>query len=300
MSSFLDDLIRTIRAPLDAVRNKIWGIRSIEGRIQGDLNRIRSLPAEFKGEARNNLDAVKSYGQRAKQLKGQAAQMQQHYSGKAQVTSSPATVSPPSGDLAQPNGPGAPGIARGPLPGPPTPMRKAKMGLFSKKKKCPSCREKLHASWDLCPYCGYGAQATGPAPQQGGHPRTQALNVSLGGGGGAKGRTMALDGAQGSVSGHGGAVGWLVPLEGPQTGELFQLSGRCVIGTAPECEVIMRDPSISSRHAEFSAAGNTFRINDLGSTNGTYVNEKRVSNSDLVDGDNLRLGRTSFKFKSIG
>src|SRR5437899_12772624 len=31
-------------------------------------------------------------------------------------------------------------------------QKAAKMGLFSKKKKCPSCGEKLHASWDQCPY----------------------------------------------------------------------------------------------------------------------------------------------------
>jgi pSer/pThr/pTyr-binding forkhead associated (FHA) protein len=42
-----------------------------------------------------------------------------------------------------------------------------------------------------------------------------------------------------------------------------------------------------------------FRVNDLGSTNGTYVNDKRVTNSDLIDNDSVRLGRVNFKFKSM-
>ena len=97
----------------------------------------------------------------------------------------------------------------------------------------------------------------------------------------------------------GSAVGWLVPLDGPQTGELFQLKGRCIVGKAPDCDVVLNDPSISGKHAEFIAGRTGFRVNDLGSTNGTYVNDKKITNADLVDNDNVRLGRTNFKFKSM-
>ncbi len=90
-----------------------------------------------------------------------------------------------------------------------------------------------------------------------------------------------------------------MPLDGPQVGELFQLKGRCTVGKAPDCDVVLNDPSISSRHAEFLAGRSGFRVNDLGSTNGTYVNDKRVTSQDLVDNDNVRLGRTNFKFKSM-
>ncbi len=163
----------------------------------------------------------------------------------------------------------------------------AKMGLFSKKKKCPSCGEKLHASWDQCPYCGWSEGAAAPA----------AAPAPTGGGG--KMRTMAIDMGGGGGVAQGSGVGWLVPLDGPQTGELFQLKGRAIVGTAADCDVIMREPSISGRHAEFMATSQGFRVNDLGSTNGTYVNDKRVTNSDLIDNDNVRLGRVNFKFKSM-
>ena len=38
---------------------------------------------------------------------------------------------------------------------------------------------------------------------------------------------------------------------------------------------------------------------DLDSTNGTYVNERRVSREDLIDNDKIRFGRTELKFKSL-
>ena len=119
-------------------------------------------------------------------------------------------------------------------------QKKAKMGLFSKKKKCPSCGEKLHASWDQCPYCGWSEAPGAPVA---------AAPAPAAGGGGGKMRTMAIDmGGGGGASVQGSGVGWLVPLDGPQAGELFQLKGRAVVGTAADCDAIMKDPSISGRH----------------------------------------------------
>lgn len=157
-----------------------------------------------------------------------------------------------------------------------------KMGLFSKKKKCPSCHEKLHASWDQCPFCGWSEAA----------PTREAAPPA------AKARTLAIDpGGGGEATGAG--VGWLVPLDGPQSGELFQLRGRAIVGTAPDCDVVLREPSISGRHAEFVANHGAFRVTDLGSTNGTYVNDRRINTSDLIDNDSVRLGRVNLKFKSM-
>ena len=165
---------------------------------------------------------------------------------------------------------------------------KKKMGFFAKKKVCDSCGQKLHPSWDQCPYCGAGGKTEEPGPAAAPAPTPSP-----------KMRTMAIDAAAGGTTPIGSAVGWLVPLDGPQTGELFQLKGRCVVGKAPDCDVCLNDPSISGRHAEFIAGRTGFRVNDLGSTNGTYVNDKKITSHDLVDNDNVRLGRTNFKFKSM-
>lgn len=281
--SFLDDLLRTLRAPLDFVRGKTGAVRGFEGRIHGDLGRIKNLPAEFKGELDYNKQLAQQYAQRAKGLKGQA---QGRFGNGASQAGASNEGAPPLG---------APGS-------------KKKMGLFSKKKRCPNCNEKLDARWELCPYCGFGSSAgEAPQPQGGGHPRTQALDAYGSSpqpqGGANKPRTMALDiGAGPSQAGAGGGgarlVAWLIPLDGPQGGQLLELRGRAVVGTAPDCDVVVTDASVSGRHAEFSAQGGVVRVSDLGSTNGTFVNEKRVQNAELVDGDTLRLGRTPYKFKS--
>jgi len=139
-----------------------------------------------------------------------------------------------------------------------------------------------------CPYCGAGGKAPEPAAVAAPAPTPSP-----------KMRTMAIDAAAQGTTPIGSAVGWLVPLDGPQTGELFQLKGRCVVGKAPDCDVVLNDPSISGRHAEFIAGRTGFRVTDLGSTNGTYVNDKKITNADLVDNDSVRLGRTNFKFKSM-
>jgi len=114
-------------------------------------------------------------------------------------------------------------------------------------------------------------------------------------------KTMAINIGCSEQIGRGQAgSGWLVPLDGPQTGELFQLSaGRTFVGTSPDCDIVLRDPSINGRHAEISSTRRGFRIHDLGSTNGTYVNDKRISGEDLIDNDSVRMGRTNFKFKSM-
>ena len=137
---------------------------------------------------------------------------------------------------------------------PPEPInarpKKGFMGLFGRKKKCPSCGQKLHPSWDQCPFCSgtAGAQTpiAAPMPSQGGKQRTVAISAAVAAGGP-------------SVN-----IGWLVPLEGPHAGELYQLNGRSVVGTATDCDVVLSDPSISSRHAELFPSGVGFRIQDLG------------------------------------
>jgi len=171
-----------------------------------------------------------------------------------------------------------------------------KMGLFSKKKKCPSCGAKLHESWDTCPECGWGAKKA-PAAAAGAPAPMAAPQVSSN----QKARTVSINiGPGGAASGNGPGLGWLVPLEGEQTGELLQLKAqKTTVGSRPECDVVVKDQSISGKHAEFTIASGGFRVTDLGSTNGTFVNDKKVQTTDLVDNDNVRLGLINFKFKAL-
>jgi FHA domain len=110
-------------------------------------------------------------------------------------------------------------------------------------------------------------------------------------------KTMALN-----VDVRGGtpAVGWLVGTTGKYADQTFKLKpSRTVIGTGADCDVRVEDQFMSSKHCEVRFEGGSFKLFDLGSTNGIVVNDKKVREHELVDNDLFRLGRTEFKFKSI-
>ncbi|MSP60326.1 MAG: FHA domain-containing protein [Myxococcales bacterium] len=112
-------------------------------------------------------------------------------------------------------------------------------------------------------------------------------------------RTMALD--LGAITGKGPTVGWIVGVSGKYADQTFKLKagGRTLIGTAPDSDILIEDTWMSSKHCEVSYNGQTYKIVDLGSTNGIVLNDKKIREGDLVDGDSFKLGRTEFKFKSI-
>ena len=95
-------------------------------------------------------------------------------------------------------------------------------------------------------------------------------------------------------------VGWLVPLNGQDAYKTFRLrSGGTKIGTAPPADVVVNDGFMSTEHCQINASPNGFTLVDNGSTNGCYVNDRKVAKHDLVDNDVVTLGKTNFKFKSI-
>jgi hypothetical protein len=96
-------------------------------------------------------------------------------------------------------------------------------------------------------------------------------------------------------------VGWIVPLNGSQAYQTFRLrSGGTKIGTAPPSDIVINDGFMSTEHCQISASPQGFILIDGGSTNGCYVNERKIQGKqDLVDNDMFTLGKTNFKFKSI-
>jgi hypothetical protein len=98
-------------------------------------------------------------------------------------------------------------------------------------------------------------------------------------------------------------VGWLVPLNGPQAYQTLRLrsgSSGTKIGTAPPCDLVINDGFMSTEHCMIQASPQGFVLLDGGSTNGCYVNDRKISSKqDLVDNDMVTLGKTNFKFKSI-
>ena len=255
----------SIFSPFRQLRTTIFRVQQAPQNLKGEFLRAKSEANSFKSEAKNAVA-------RGKEVKGKAQSGMQG---------------------AQRAGASASGAVQ---PG------KVKMGFFSRSKKCPGCAQKLHKSWPECPYCGWGkAAASGAAaPASSGRSSAPGLSSGGGGGGGAGGvnRTMALDLGAGPPAGAG-ILGWFIPLEGAKIGELFELRGRVTVGSREENQIVLTEASISGHHCEFIGSATGFKLNDLGSTNGTYVNDKRIQSHDLVDNDNVTLGKVRFKFKSL-
>jgi pSer/pThr/pTyr-binding forkhead associated (FHA) protein len=68
------------------------------------------------------------------------------------------------------------------------------------------------------------------------------------------------------------------------------------IGRAPDCDLVLADPTVSWHHAELRWGADGWQITDLGSTNGTLVNGWRVGQRFAIrPGDCVALGHTSFR-----
>lgn len=182
----------------------------------------------------------------------------------------------------QPPSPGAmPGAPMGAPPiNPGPPIRTTGFWIF-KKKFCTQCNTQLDNSWDRCPYCAQIAiQAAAPKPA--GPMKTQAF-------------VMDANGVPGQLQ----LIGWIVPLSGAQRGQLFTLSPTSTIGNDSSCTVVLHDRFMSGKHAEIKAENGIWVLKDLGSTNGTYVNNRRVERHELVDNDFIKFGGAMVKFKSL-
>ncbi len=73
---------------------------------------------------------------------------------------------------------------------------------------------------------------------------------------------------------------------------------RSVLGRSRDADVQIEDPNISRRHAEIVQEGSVWWVIDLGSTNGTEVNGRRVTRARLEDGTQFTLGETTVTFST--
>ncbi|MBK1734778.1 hypothetical protein CKO15_05635 [Halorhodospira abdelmalekii] len=78
-------------------------------------------------------------------------------------------------------------------------------------------------------------------------------------------------------------------------GKSVALEGRTVFGRDSGCDVVLQSAEVSRRHAEVVVEGMGLKVRDLGSANGTYVNGKRVTESPLRGGDELRFDQSRFR-----
>jgi len=90
-------------------------------------------------------------------------------------------------------------------------------------------------------------------------------------------------------------------IYGNELGRKFNLeSPNLTLGRSTKSDIQIDQESVSRAHTKIVNSGRSVRIRDLGSTNGTYVNDELVEERTLVDGDLIKIGRTIFKFLSGG
>jgi len=91
----------------------------------------------------------------------------------------------------------------------------------------------------------------------------------------------------------------LVVIRGERLGTRVELTGAgLVIGRAPEADFQVAERSVSRAHCRIFTGSDGYRVKDLDSTNHTYLNDERIAEQILHDGDHLSVGQTIFKFIS--
>ncbi|HWC13588.1 MAG TPA: FHA domain-containing protein [Actinomycetota bacterium] len=85
---------------------------------------------------------------------------------------------------------------------------------------------------------------------------------------------------------------------GSTSGKNFDLDQELTIGRADKCHVVLDDTYVSQVHARIFARNGSYYIEDLGSTNGTYLNRKRVAGAtELQRGDRVKIGKTVLEMR---
>ncbi|MER7076878.1 FHA domain-containing protein [Saccharopolyspora kobensis] len=93
----------------------------------------------------------------------------------------------------------------------------------------------------------------------------------------------------------------LVISRGPDAGTGFAIGGPSItIGRDRDCDIVVEDMTVSRVHAELRLRDGKYVVVDGGSLNGTYLNRQPVDIAELVDGDEIWIGRVRFTFRSGG
>ena len=177
-----------------------------------------------------------------------------------------------------------------------------------------------------CPYCPSGTGNTSKSDMEktridtgDGGDKTR-IDTGFGGdktqifggntGGGNLNKTQIFTGDPASSSGNftnqlrntgRKLVGWLVSFTIDANGVDYRLyEGRNSVGSDPGCDIVVpNDQAVSGKHLTILNRVGAFKFKDELSTNGTFINEQFEEEGTLKDGDNIRIGNTVFKFRSV-
>jgi len=154
----------------------------------------------------------------------------------------------------------------------------------------------MEDSWEVCPYCQKTGYSVGPTSL----PKTRIETDS--GAAAAPGVAVARKTVLISEKRKPPVVGWLVAMNGEQKGEDFRVrDGQNTIGTGADADIIVKENTVSGKHASLRYKDGKFFLTDLDSSNGTYLNDGKetIAREELKDGDTIRIGELVLKFKCL-
>jgi hypothetical protein len=142
-------------------------------------------------------------------------------------------------------------------------------------RECPHCGAEVSAAMKYCTECGtkldHGQSTVSYAP--------------------SFGEDFEPGGAEGA------ALIEMDQVEGTAGRRMHDLGDDVVsVGRGQESSIFLDDVTVSRKHAEIVRGDDGYRIRDVGSLNGTYVNRVRVDAVDLRNGDEIQVGKYRFRF----
>jgi len=156
---------------------------------------------------------------------------------------------------------------------------------------CNQCGHRNPAGSNFCSSCG-SALELGSADAGSEHTVTfQAVE--------APGEPAAEDALTVGLGDLPAGLGLLVVKRGPNAGSKYVLDADVTAaGRHPDSEIFLDDITVSRRHAEFARTADGYRVRDVGSLNGTYVNRERTDDAALIHGDEVQIGKFKLVFFS--
>jgi len=114
----------------------------------------------------------------------------------------------------------------------------------------------------------------------------------------ATGMHVAARGLDGAGDDDGAPVLRVATAAGLRSGSAFDLTEGALLGRGDQADIVLEDSFASSRHARLVPHGDVMVLEDLGSTNGTYLNGEPLRGPQpLHVGDRIRIGDSEFTFE---
>jgi pSer/pThr/pTyr-binding forkhead associated (FHA) protein len=159
---------------------------------------------------------------------------------------------------------------------------------------CSQCGSQNSDSARFCSQCGTPlAPATEPEVEQVPDDATATITFGVPAKAAESDERTSLNAADAAaVDALPSGSALLVVQRGPGAGSRYLLdTDLSTVGRHPESDIFLDDITVSRRHVEFRREDDNFRVHDVGSLNGTYLNGDRVDDAELQNGDEVRIGK---------